>query len=102
MKKYKVGIIGGTGMVGQRYICLIAEHPWFELTVVAASSRSAGKPYVEAVAERWAMDVPIPECAKLLVVKDAIADMDEITSAVDFIFSAVDMNTEKDRWCFYE
>ena len=91
MKKYKVGIVGGTGMVGQRYVLLIAEHPWFELTVIAASSRSAGKTYEEAVADRWAMERPIPDCAKKLVVKDAISDMDEIVSAVDFIFSAVDM-----------
>lgn len=91
MKKYKVGIVGGTGMVGQRYVLLIAEHPWFELTAIAASSRSAGKTYEEAVLGRWAMDAPIPECAKKLIVKDALADMDEIVSDVDFVFSAVDM-----------
>lgn len=91
MNKYKVGIVGGTGMVGQRYVLLIAEHPWFELTVIAASSRSAGKPYEEAVADRWAMELPIPDCAKKLTVKDAVVDMDEIASEVDFIFSAVDM-----------
>lgn len=95
MKKYKVGIVGGTGMVGQRYICLIAEHPWFELTVIAASSRSAGKAYEEAVADRWAMDVPVPEGAKRLIVKDATADIEEITSMVDFIFSAVDMKKDE-------
>ena len=91
MKKYKVGIVGGTGMVGQRYVLLIAEHPWFELTTIAASERSAGKTYEEAVSGRWAMEAPIPECAKKLVVKDALADLDEIASEVDFIFSAVDM-----------
>ena len=95
MKKYKVGIVGGTGMVGQRYICLIADHPWFELSVIAASSRSAGKAYEDAVADRWAMDVPVPECAKRMVVKDAAADIDEITSMVDFIFSAVDMKKDE-------
>ena len=95
MKKYKVGIIGGTGMVGQRYILLIAEHPWFELTVIAASPKSAGKTYIEAVADRWAMDVPIPENVKGIIVKDATADIDEITSKVDFIFSAVDMKKDE-------
>jgi len=95
MKKYKVGIVGGTGMVGQRYICLIAEHPWFELTVIAASSRSAGRAYEDAVAGRWAMDVPVPEHAKRLIVKDATADIEEITSMVDFIFSAVDMKKDE-------
>lgn len=95
MKKYKVGIVGGTGMVGQRYVCLIADHPWFELTVIAASSRSAGKAYEETVGDRWAMDVPIPECAKHLVVKDATVDIDEITSMVDFVFSAVDMKKDE-------
>ena len=64
MEKYKVGIVGATGMVGQRFITLIAEHPWFELTVLAASSRSAGKTYEEAVAGRWAMETELPEKAK--------------------------------------
>ena len=61
MKQYKVGIIGGTGMVGQRFITLMEHHPWFQLTAIAASARSAGKPYAEAVAGRWALDVPMPE-----------------------------------------
>ncbi len=95
MKKYKVGIVGGTGMVGQRYICLIANHPWFELSVIAASSRSAGKTYEEAVSGRWAMDVSIPECAQGMIVKDASADIAEIVSEVDFIFSAVDMKKDE-------
>ena len=60
MKQYKVGIIGGTGMVGQRFITLMEHHPWFQLTAIAASARSAGKPYAEAVAGRWALDVPMP------------------------------------------
>ena len=95
MKKYKVGVIGGTGMVGQRYILLIAEHPWFELTVIAASPRSAGKPYADAVAGRWAMTAPIPEVAKKIVVMDAQADMKKIADQVDFIFCAVDMKKDE-------
>ena len=95
MKKYKVGIVGGTGMVGQRYVCLIAAHPWFELTAIAASPRSAGKPYEQAVAGRWAMNEPIPECAKNMPVLDASADIEKITSMVDFIFSAVDMKKDE-------
>ena len=91
MKKYKVGVIGATGMVGQRFVTLIAGHPWFELTEVAASSRSAGKPYGEAVSGRWLMSVPVPECAKDLIVRSAEDDIDEIASNVDFVFSAVDM-----------
>ena len=95
MKKYKVGVIGGTGMVGQRYILLIADHPWFELTVIAASPKSAGKAYEDAVSDRWAMDLPIPENVKNMIVKDATADIDDITSMVDFIFSAVDMKKDE-------
>lgn len=95
MKKYKVGVVGGTGMVGQRYVLLISEHPWFELTVIAASGRSAGKTYEEAVAGRWAMDAPVPDCAKALTVLDAAADMDKIVAEVDFIFSAVDMKKDE-------
>ncbi len=95
MKKYKVGIVGATGMVGQRYVCLIASHPWFELTEIAASPKSAGKTYKEAVSGRWAMDEPIPEEVRSVIVKDASADIDEIVSAVDFIFSAVDMKKDE-------
>ncbi|MFB0920876.1 MAG: aspartate-semialdehyde dehydrogenase [Oscillospiraceae bacterium] len=97
MKKYKVGIVGGTGMVGQRYVLLISEHPWFELTLVAASTRSAGKTYENAVSDRWAMEKPIPDCAKKLIVKDALTDMAEIAAEVDFIFSAVDMKKDEIR-----
>ena len=86
MEKYKVGIVGATGMVGQRFITLIAEHPWFELTVLAASSRSAGKTYEEAVAGRWAMETELPEKAKSIVVMDAVGDAEKIAEAVDFIF----------------
>lgn len=67
MKQYKVGVIGATGMVGQRFVTLIEHHPWFNLTVVAASGRSAGKTYEEAIGDRWAMDTPMPEEAKKLV-----------------------------------
>ena len=82
MKQYKVGIIGGTGMVVQRFITLMEHHPWFQLTAIAASARSAGKPYAEAVAGRWALDVPMPEEAKNLVVLDA--DLAEATKTAVF------------------
>ena len=95
MQKYKVGIIGGTGMVGQRFVSLMENHPWFELTVIAASARSAGKTYEEAVGTRWAMPTPLPECAKRLVVKNAEADIKAISEKVDFVFSAVDMKKEE-------
>lgn len=95
MNKLKVGVIGGTGMVGQRFVSLLAEHPWFELTVIAASARSAGKTYEEAIGSRWAIDVPMPESAKSIVVKDAVADMEAIAAEVDFVFSAVDMKKEE-------
>ena len=72
MKQYKVGVIGCTGMVGQRFVTLLENHPWFELTAVAASSRSAGKTYEEAAARRWAMTSPMPEKAKGLVILDEI------------------------------
>lgn len=91
MRTYKVGIIGATGMVGQRFVTLLANHPWFQLTVLAASPRSAGKRYEEAVAGRWAMDVPIPEVARDMILLSAQDDVEQISSAVDFVFSAVDM-----------
>ena len=97
MKKYKVGIIGATGMVGQRFITLMDNHPWFELTVLAASARSAGKPYEEALANRWALNMPMPESAKRLIVMDAEADAEKIASMVDFVFCAVDMKKEEIR-----
>ena len=95
MEKYKVGIIGGTGMVGQRFVTLMENHPWFQLTVIAASPRSAGKTYEQAVSGRWAMQGPIPEQAKDLVVMDAQADVEKIASLVDFVFCAVDMKKEE-------
>ena len=97
MEKYKVGIIGGTGMVGQRFVTLMEDHPWFQLTVIAASPRSAGKTYEQAVSGRWAMKTPIPEEAKALVVMDAEADVEKIAGMVDFVFCAVDMKKEEIR-----
>ena len=97
MEKYKVGIIGGTGMVGQRFITLMENHPWFQLTVIAASPRSAGKTYEEAVSGRWAMKTPIPQEAKGMVVMNAQADVEKIAGMVDFVFCAVDMKKEEIR-----
>ena len=97
MKQYKVGIIGGTGMVGQRFITLMENHPWFHLAAIAASGRSAGKPYAQAVEGRWALDVPMPEEAGDLVVLDAEKDAEQLASMVDFCFCAVDMKKEDIR-----
>ncbi len=95
MKQYNVGILGATGMVGQRFALLLAEHPWFNVKVLAASPRSAGKTYEEAVGSRWAMTVPIPEKLRNMVVRDLNADMDTITAEVDLVFCAVDMKKEE-------
>ena len=97
MKQYKVGVIGCTGMVGQRFVTLLENHPWFQLTAVAASARSSGKTYEEAAGPRWAMAVPMPEKAKKLVVLDAEADAEKLASLVDFCFCAVDMKKEEIR-----
>ncbi|MBQ3134415.1 MAG: aspartate-semialdehyde dehydrogenase [Oscillospiraceae bacterium] len=97
MNKYKVGIIGGTGMVGQRFVTLMENHPWFDLTVIAASPRSAGQTYEQAVAGRWAMTTPIPEQAKSLIVMNATEDVEKIAAAVDFVFCAVDMKKDEIR-----
>ncbi|MBR5534072.1 MAG: aspartate-semialdehyde dehydrogenase [Ruminiclostridium sp.] len=97
MKKYAVGVVGATGMVGQRFVTLLENHPWFQLTAVAASSRSAGKTYAEAVGPRWAMSTPMPEEAKNLVVMDAESDKEKMAGAVDFIFCAVDMKKDEIR-----
>ncbi len=97
MKEFKVGIIGATGMVGQRFISLLEKHPWFHPVVLAASSRSAGKTYEEAVGQRWAMDTPIPERIKKMVVLDAEADMEKIAGMVDFVFCAVSLNKAETR-----
>ncbi len=95
MEKFKVGIIGCTGMVGQRFITLTCGHPWFELTALAASARSAGKTYGEAVEGRWKLDVPMPGQVKDMPVLDAQADLEKIAAQVDFVFSAVDMKKEE-------
>ena len=93
-EKLKVGILGGTGMVGQRFIALLENHPWFEVTAVAASPRSAGKTYEEAVGDRWKMDTPMPEAVKNLVVM-SVNEVEQVASGVDFVFSAVDMTKEE-------
>ncbi|MGN1003156.1 MAG: aspartate-semialdehyde dehydrogenase [Oscillospiraceae bacterium] len=95
MKKYKVGVIGGTGMVGQRFVSLMEHHPWFELTVIAASASSAGKTYGEAAGKRWAIETPMPEAFRDMVVMNAVEDAEEIAGKVDFVFSAVDMKKEE-------
>lgn len=97
MKKYKVGVIGATGMVGQRFLTLLSGHPWFECIVLAASSRSAGKPYAEAVQGKWRLPVDMPAEFANIVVKDAEADAEEIAGTVDFVFCAVDMKKEDIR-----
>ncbi|SFD81814.1 aspartate-semialdehyde dehydrogenase [Paenibacillus catalpae] len=89
-QKLKVGIVGGTGMVGQRFVQLLDQHPWFEVTAIAASAGSAGKTYVESVQNRWKLDTPIPEAVKNIVVQDA-SKVEEVASGVDFVFCAVDM-----------
>ena len=97
MKQYKVGIIGATGMVGQRFATLLENHPWFTVTTVAASARSAGKRYEDAVGSRWAMKTPMPAAMKDMIVYDATDDIDKITSQVDFVFCAVDMKKDEIR-----
>ena len=92
--KLKVGILGGTGMVGQRFISLLDGHPWFEVVAIAASARSAGKTYEEAVKDKWKMSNPMPEAVKNIVVQD-LHDVENVASKVDFVFSAVDMNKEE-------
>ena len=95
MKKYNVGIIGATGMVGQRFALLLHDHPWFNVTALAASSNSAGKSYTDAVGSRWAMTSPMPESLKDMMVYDAQKDIDEIVSKVDFVFCAVNMKKDE-------
>ena len=95
MKQYNVGVIGATGMVGQRFITLLANHPWFKLKLLAASPRSAGKKYTEAVGSRWAMKDPIPALVKDMVVYNATADIEKIAEEVDFVFCAVDMKKDE-------
>ena len=95
MKKYNVGIIGATGMVGQRFALLLHDHPWFNVTALAASANSAGKSYTDAVGSRWAMTSPMPESLKDMMVYDAQKDIDEIVSKVDFVFCAVNMKKDE-------
>ena len=97
MKKYNVGVIGATGMVGQRFVNLLANHPWFNVVVLAASARSAGKTYEVAVGDKWAFESPIPSQIKDMPVLDAEADMDTIAQKVDFVFCAVNMDKAKIR-----
>lgn len=97
MKQYKVGIIGATGMVGQRFATLLENHPWFHVAALAASPRSAGKTYEEAVGNRWAMQKPMPESMKQMILFDATADVDKIADMVDFVFCAVDMKKDEIR-----
>ena len=98
MKQYKVGVVGATGMVGQRFITLLENHPWFKLTALAASARSAGKTYEDAVGSRWLMKTPMPEAVKKMVVLDA-SKVEEVAAQVDFVFCAVNMKKdESKRW----
>lgn len=96
MRKLKVGILGATGMVGQRFISLLENHPWFEVTTLAASPRSAGKSYEEAVQGRWKMTTPMPEAVRHLIVLN-VNEVEKVASRVDFVFSAVDMTKEEIR-----
>ncbi|MBC8577545.1 aspartate-semialdehyde dehydrogenase [Yanshouia hominis] len=97
MKQYNVGVIGATGMVGQRFLTLLDNHPWFHVKALAASGRSAGKRYEDAVKGRWALTIPMPEYAKDMVVFDAEADVEKIAGMVDFVFCAVDMKKDEIR-----
>ena len=92
MKTYRVGIIGATGMVGQRFATLLENHPWFQVTALAASGRSAGKPYAEALGNRWVMKTPIPAKIADMVLLKAAEDVDQMKELVDFVFCAVNMS----------
>ena len=93
-QKLRVGILGATGMVGQRFIALLENHPWFEVVTVAASPRSAGKTYEEAVGGRWKMTTPMPEAVKNLIVHN-VNEVEAVAETVDFVFSAVDMTKDE-------
>ena len=95
-EKLNVGILGGTGMVGQRFISLLENHPWFEVVTIAASPRSAGKRYEDAVGDRWKMDTPMPEAVKDIVVMN-VNEVEKVAAGVDFVFSAVDMTKDEIR-----
>ena len=94
MEKYNVGVLGATGMVGQRFVTLLAGHPWFNITVLAASPRSAGKTYEEAVGDKWKLDIPMPDSVRTIKVTD-VSKVSDIADKVDFVFSAVDMKKEE-------
>ena len=93
-QKLRVGILGATGMVGQRFISLLENHPWFEVTTIAASPRSAGKRYEDAIGDRWKMTTPMPEAVKDIVVMN-VNEVEKVASEVDFVFSAVDMSKDE-------
>ena len=93
-EKLRVGILGGTGMVGQRFIALLENHPWFEVTTIAASPRSEGLTYEEAVKGRWKMDTPVPEAVKKIKIMN-VNEVEKVASTVDFVFSAVDMSKDE-------
>ena len=93
-EKLRVGILGGTGMVGQRFISLLENHPWFEVVTIAASARSAGKTYEEAVGNRWKMTTPMPESVKKIIVMN-VNEVEKVAASVDFVFSAVDMSKDE-------
>lgn len=95
-EKLKVGILGATGMVGQRFISLLEGHPWFQVETLAASARSAGKTYEEAAGSRWKMSTPMPESVKKMVVMN-VSDVEQVSAGVDFVFSAVDMTKDEIR-----
>ncbi len=95
-KKLRAGVLGATGMVGQRFVTLLENHPWYEVTAVAASPRSAGKTYEEAVGGRWKMESPMPEAVKNLTVMN-VNEVEKVSSEVDMVFSAVDMSKDEIR-----
>ena len=97
MQEFRVGIIGATGMVGQRFATLLENHPWFHVKVLAASPRSAGRTYKEAVGARWCMQKPMPKAMEDMIIKDATADIEAIAKEVDFVFCAVDMKKDEIR-----
>lgn len=94
MKQYNVGIIGATGMVGQRFLTILDKHPWFNIKVLAASSRTAGKRYEDAVGNRWKLSIPMPESVKDMIVMDADKDIEKIGEQVDFVFCAINLSKE--------
>ena len=93
-EKLRVGVLGATGMVGQRFVAMLENHPWFEVTTLAASPRSAGKTYAQAVDGRWKMETPIPEAVKDLKVLD-VSEVEKVAAQVDFVFSAVSMSKDE-------